>query len=172
MTKEAYREELAAAHARIAELEDRLAEKTATMDPKIRSLEERRARVARTSEPRYLRKFALVVTGALTLVFGVIGLVAWAATGALPSEAGMVGGIGGLGLFIGLVIGLLHLFITPVAAKRQLEHIDQQIAEALRIAKLESDVAEMRRVRVGSEPLADVEEAREEEIEEPNRGRS
>ena len=124
------------------------AQKVAATDPKVRTLEEQRARIVRTSAPRYIRRLSLGLVGAFTLVFGVIGIIAWAAAGALPNEAGMVGGIGGLGLFIGLVIGVSQMFLTPVISKRQLEVIDRQLAEAQRIAKLESEVAAMRRVRV------------------------
>jgi len=162
MAKEAYREELAAAHARIAQLEAQLAEKSEAADPKIKKLEEQRVTIVRTSDPKYLRKFALGAIGGFTLVFGLIGLIAWAVAGALPSEVGMVAGIGSVGLFIGLLIGLLQLFLTPATAKQQLEKIDQELAEARRIAKLESEVAEMRRVRVGADPL---EAAAEEEEE-------
>jgi hypothetical protein len=160
MTKE-YREDLAAAHARIAQLEARLAEADETRDPKIKALEERRALIARTSEPKYLRKLTAGIIGGFTFVLTLIGVIAWAAAGAIPSEAGMILGIGGMGLFLGLLIGLLQLFLTPVTATRQIEVIDQQIAEARRIAKLESEVAEMRRVRVASEPSAASEEDEE-----------
>jgi hypothetical protein len=158
MTKEAYREELAAAHARIAQLEAQLAERTETRDPKVAKLEQQRATIVRTSQPRYLRNFTLGIIGGTTLAFAAIGLVAWLAAGALPGEIGLIFGIGGMGLFFGLLIGLLQFFLTPLTAKRQLEAIDQALAEARRIAKLESEVAEMRRVRVASEPSAEPEE--------------
>jgi len=163
MTKEAYREELAAAHARIAQLEEQLADASSSTDPKIKKLLESRAVIVRTSDPKRMRNFALGTIGAFTLVFGLIGLISWAAAGALPNEAGMVGGIGGLGLFIGLLIATLNRLIAPGASRRQLEQVDQEIAEARRIAKLESEVAEMRRVRVRTEPAAQVEEEEEQE---------
>ena len=169
MTKEAYREELAAAHARIAQLEAQLADATTSTDPKINKLLENRAMIVRTSDPKRLRNFALGSIGGFTLAFGVIGVIAWAVAGALPKEAGMIGGIAGLGLFIGLLVGLLNLFITPIAAPRQLEQIDQQLAEARRIAKLESEVAEMRRVRVGAAPPAEEEE--QQDADEESRAR-
>ena len=168
MTKEAYREELAAAHARIAQLEAQLADQTATSDPKIKALEEARATVVRTSEPKYLRKFAATAIGGATFVFGIIGVVVWAAAGAHPNEAGMIAGFGGMGLFFGLLIGLLQLFLTPVTAKQQLKKIDEDLAEARRIAKLESEVAEMRRVRVASEPIAEA-DVQDEEAERARR---
>jgi hypothetical protein len=171
MAKE-YREELAAAHARIAQLEAQLAEKTAAAaatDPKIAKLETQRALIVRTSTPTYLRKFAVGSIAVLTLAFGLVGLLAWAVAGALPSELGMVFGIGGLGLFIGLLVGVLQLFLAPVTARRQIEQIDQELAEARRIAKLESDIAEMRRVRVGVEPAAETEEEDAEEAKRAER---
>ena len=167
MTKEAYREELASAHARIAQLEAQLVDATTTTDPKIKKLEAQRAMIVRTSAPTYVRRFAAGSIGALTLVFGLIGVIAWAVAGALPNEVGMIFGFGGLGLFFGLLIGLLQLFVGPATTRRQLEQIDQELAEARRIAKLESEVAEMRRVRVGTEPVA--EEQAEEEAEDANR---
>jgi len=169
MTKE-YREDLAAAHARIAQLEAQLAEAAETSDPKVKMLEDRRALITRTSEPKYLRKLAAGIIGGFTLAFTLIGVVAWAAAGALPGEAGMILGIGGMGLFFGALIGVLQLFIAPVTAKRQLEAIAQALVEARRIAKLESDLAEMRRVRVASEPAAEIEE--EAEAEDAKRGGS
>lgn len=173
MTKEAYREELAAAHARIAQLEAQLAEASETADPRIKTLEERRALVVRTSERKYLRKLTAGIIGGFTLVFTFIGVIAWAAAGALPNEAGMIFGIGGMGLFFGLLIGVLQLFIAPVTARRQLEAIEQALVEARRIAKLEHELAEMRRVRVASEPSVELEERSEEEgdVEEAKRER-
>jgi hypothetical protein len=63
-----------------------------------------------------------------------------------------------MGVVVGLLIGLLQFVISPATAKQQLEKIDQDLAEARRIAKLESEVAQMRRVRVAPEPIAGADE--------------
>ena len=169
MTKEAYREELAAAHARIAQLEAQLAGMSASQHPKIDALERRRVEIVRTSDRNYLLKLTAGIVGGFTFVFAGIGVIAWASAGADPREAGLILGIGGMGLIVGLVIGVVQLFATPAAAQRQLAKIDRDLAEARRIARLESEVAAMRRVRVASEPTADGEEEEETKREEERR---
>jgi len=171
MTKEAYREELAAAHARIAQLEARLAEPHETEDPKIQTLEQRRVAILRTTDPSYLRKLTAGIIGGFTLVLTLIGVVAWLGAGALPQEAGLILGIGGVGLFFGVIIGVLQFFLTPVTAKRQLEAIDRALAEARRVAALEREVAEMRRVRVATETSAEADETEEAQREAPRQRR-
>ena len=141
-SKDAYREELSAAHARIASLEAELA--GAGVDPKIKELEKQRQELVDTTGPKRFRGFLWKLFFLPIAVFGGIGAVAAAVTRQPEPLALAV-----CGLVISVLVTSVHYFVTPNATKQQIAKIDRELEEAQRIARLEKEVKETRRLLEG-----------------------
>jgi hypothetical protein len=138
----AYREELAAAHARIASLEAELASRKApATDKRIRDLDAQRDKLQETIEPERIRKVALLTPFVTASLFGVLALLA-----ALGGPKPELIAIPIAGAVLGGLISLLHAFVNPKSVRAQIAKLDEQIAEIRRITALEEEVRETRRL--------------------------
>lgn len=142
----AYREQLSAALARIDALEAELAGRNGrpgnVASAKIAELERQRRELVEAGAPKKVRRTALTLAVIPPCLFGVIALAVWLGGGLSPALVFLPG----MGLAIGLLIGVLHLLLTPPATRTAVAKLDAELAEARRLDALEADVRETRRL--------------------------
>jgi len=161
---DAYREELAAALARIDSLEAQLAGRSGGPEDapswKVTQLRAQRLKEIEQGSPRYIRKIALVMTLLPTSIAGLAalgGLVlgGWSPTSALVLTL--------MGAFVGGLPSVAALLLGPVTSRQLVAKLDQEIAEAMRLDALEADVRETKRLAQAGAAVAQVRVVAEEE---------
>jgi hypothetical protein len=142
-----YRDELAAAHARIAALEERLASEgkgsADAVDRKVAELEEQLRRTRLSADPARARRVGIIVGVAFLLVglVPVITLVARFGSFVLSDAAPIL-------VFFALVATALGFFVgklLPSARRSEIARLEQMRDEALHMKELEAEVKETRR---------------------------
>ena len=164
---DAYREELAAALARIDALEAQLAGRTPEGAPswKVQQLQAQRQKEIEQGSPRRIRKTALAMTLIPTSIAGTAALAGlvlgeWSPTSALILTL--------LGAFVGGLPSVAALLLGPVTSRQLVAKLDQEIAEAQRLDALEADIRETKRLaQAGATPPQMRAVAEEEVAEEP-----
>ena len=151
---DAYREQLAAAHARIEALEAELAGKNGAgvSSPKIVELERQREQVIEKGSPEKVRRQALSITLVPTIMFGLIAVFLWRS-----QHPARLADLVSLPIVVVAVGGLLGLFIvlaTPASTRAAVAKLDREIAEARRVLALEAEVRETRRRQRASKDSA------------------
>jgi hypothetical protein len=164
---DAYREELAAALARIGALEAQLAGRIVGPENapswKVTQLRAQRLKEIEQGSPRNIRKTALVMTLLPTGIAGVAALAGLVLGGWNPALAIT---LILLGLFVGGVPALTALLLAPATSRKLVAKLDQEIAEAMRLDALEADVRETKRLAQAGAAVAQVRVAEEGEIAE------
>ena len=130
-----YRDELAAAHARIAALEEQLANRSLrapASDARIAELEEKRDKAARAASPRTARRVGIALGAMIAALFGAPALLAGAP------------GLGAIGAALGVFIGALVWWSQLGSGADILMKAQRELDDALRLRALEQQVAETR----------------------------
>jgi len=150
--RDGYRDELAAAQARIATLEQELSAMRGTTaqdgpDPRLTALEDKYRRLTRAAEPKVIRRTALGVA--------LLPVVVMVSVGVLLVATGESFGFFFVGLGTLMAVGLYFLLTTVGAtnAKQLAENARAELQEARRLRAVERALADARpRVRVEDEP--------------------
>lgn len=161
---DAYRAQLTAALTRIDALEAELAGRTggagSAPSAKLADLERQRADLLEAASPRKVRRAALIFAAVPTALFCAIALV----MGLFGSGGAHVLVLPLMGLFMGGLVALIHLGLTPSSTRTFVAKLDKEIAEARRLDTLEAEVRETRRLLQAGASSAQVRVAASEEV--------
>jgi hypothetical protein len=142
--RDAYRDDLAAAQARVATLEDALAARNASGGEararEIAELEARRAKALAAGDERRIRKATLLlVAGIFVLLLTLLAVPAFLVSGDLPSL-----GLLAIAAVPCLLLGGILPLVFKAGAKQELANVDARLGEATRMRELEEQVKETR----------------------------
>ena len=162
---DAYREELAAALARIDALEAQLAGRgTGSGNApswKVQQLRAQREKEIEQGSPRYIRRTALVMTLIPTTLAGAAALAGLVLGGWSPTSALV---LTLMGAFVGGLPSVTALLLGPVTSRQLVAKLDQEIAEAHRLDALEADLRETQRLAQAGATTPQVRVVSEEEV--------
>lgn len=139
--RSAYRDELSAAQARVAALEEALAARSPDADRhrQIVELEAERRRALDSADPRRIRKASALVGGGIFLLLAIPFVVVSIAY----SHVALLGALAIVAV-PALLLGLLSPLIFRSGAKSMLASVDKRLEEARRFRDLEEQVKETR----------------------------